>query len=66
MAATTSFNGFSKATYDYVAVDEKDLNALSMQGARFIFIHMNPDPVRRRVELFDLIQKHNPPMNPRA
>ena len=107
MAATTSFEGFSRTKYDYVVVDEKELNTLSTQGgnyvfaqrsgggpvivyaaetdclkktlvnnprwaeardkhgARFIFIHMNPTPSRRRLELYDLIQKHNPAMNPR-
>jgi hypothetical protein len=35
-------------------------------GAIFIFVHLNPNPALRRLEVHDLIRKHEPPMNPRS
>ena len=37
MAATTSFDGFSKAKYDYEPADLKNLNALPLQGGNYLF-----------------------------
>jgi hypothetical protein len=40
--------------------------ACDKHGALFIFIHMNPNPALRRLEVHDLIRKHDPPMTPRS
>ena len=47
-----------------VANDPLWVEARDKHGAIFIFVHMNPNPALRRLEVHDLIRKHNPPMNP--
>jgi hypothetical protein len=49
-----------------VANDPLWAEARDKHGAIFIFIHLNPNPALRRLEVHDLIRKHNPPMNPRS
>jgi hypothetical protein len=37
--------------------------AKNQYGATAAYIHLNPDPTARRMEISDLVKRHEPPMN---
>jgi hypothetical protein len=37
--------------------------AKNQYGATAAYIHLNPDPSARRMEISDLVKRHEPPMN---